>query len=411
MALPAAGEFGRVRRLGDTMKGNLKYIDINDPTYQSIVEFIATLGGPLVGGIRLNGNDLEFYDSTVLAWVKLSQLTGHLGDIHYVVPAPGQFVFNLPFTYVIGSNTLQVELVGVSRVPGPGAPVPIYAETLGNQVTFLNGPAGIAPWTPFLGTELLIFFVPGRPNVNDTYTVKGDAPDASPNYLPNKLAQAGAVQITTVGSPANTQAQIDVPFATGISPASGGAGAVGVSTNVVRQDHQHPAPPQDPPLGSATPLVESGAGSAGVSGNASREDHVHPAQGPNPPLGSATPLVESGAGSAGVSSNASREDHVHPAGGGVAPPVSGMKGATLVGAGSIAIIALRTYIGLEVPGYGVYRFYWAAGNYMAYPGATLNMNISQAASTVFPNATTGIVIQVDTVGGTVGYRVYRVDEI
>jgi hypothetical protein len=129
------------------------------------------------------------------------------------------------------------------------------------------------------GGELVIVNVPGRPNVFDTYQVKGDAPDATPDYLPNKLQQAGAVQVTTVGSPANTKAQINVPFATVAPPASAGAGAVGVSTKVAKEDHQHPAPATDPPLGTLTPLVESGAGSVGVSTSCSREDHVHPAGG------------------------------------------------------------------------------------------------------------------------------------
>jgi hypothetical protein len=250
MAIPLAiGETNRLDRGGDYMEGgNLQLIDpAAGAQYASLIEFLNTipgLGGTRFAGIRVNGNDLEFQDITNGApgtWVKLSQLTGHLGDIHYVVPTPGQFVFNLPFTYVIGSNTLQVEVVGVSRVPGPGAPVPIYAETLSNQVTFLGGPAGIAPWTPFVGTELVIFFVPGRPIVNDTYTVKGDAADAAPNYLDAKITASGAAVATSPGSPANTLRNIDVPFATVPPPADGGAGAVGVSARVAREDHQHPS--------------------------------------------------------------------------------------------------------------------------------------------------------------------------
>lgn len=264
VATPSGGEFNRLDRAGDYMEGNLQIIEISQPK-GSFLEFLSAEFGVIAGGVRQNGNDLEFYDLTVGAWVKLSSLTGHLGDIYYVQPTPGQFVFNLPFTYVVGSNTLQVEVVGVSRVPGPGAPTPIYAETSGTQVTFLNGPAGIAPWTPFVGTELLIFFVPGRPNVNDTFTVKGDAADASPNYLDTKITATGAAVATSPGSPANTLRNIDVPFATAIPPASAGAGAVGVSANVAREDHQHP----DPALGSYLYDEETnGAGfTAGVGPN------------------------------------------------------------------------------------------------------------------------------------------------
>ena len=87
----------------------------------------------------------------------------------------------------------------------------------------------------------MIFYEPAQPNVFDTYTVRGDGADANPNTLDNKVVGAGAAVATTINSPANSQRQIDVPFAVAAPPADGGAGAVGASANVARQDHQHPA--------------------------------------------------------------------------------------------------------------------------------------------------------------------------
>lgn len=228
---PFAGEFGRVKKNGDFMRGNLDH-------RTHLAEFGDGLPVPVqYAAIRRTGNDLEFYDTTVGAWVKLSQLAGHLGDVHEIVAGVGQTAFNLPYSYVVGSNTMMVFLNGM-RLPGPSAPTPVYVESGVTQVT-LNSP--VAPWTPLVGNEVMSFIVAGRPVVNDTYTVKGDGADLAPNYLPQKLQQAGAVQITTVGSPANTKAQVDVPFATVVPPASAGAGAVGVSVKVAKEDHQHPA--------------------------------------------------------------------------------------------------------------------------------------------------------------------------
>lgn len=238
MALPAAGEFGRVKRNGDQMRGDLQFIEINQPAQACLIEFLATVGGVRAGGIRQNGNDMEFYDLTVGAWVKLSSLTGTLGDIEYFTAAPAQTIFNLAFTYTVGSDTLGVYIVGAGKMPGPGAPAPVYAETGPTQVTF----NAVAPFTPFTGGEIVIFWVPARPIVNDTYLVKGDAADASPLDLDQKLNNGSGLTKAVTGSPANSIVNLAVDHATAVPLQSTGAGSVGVATKSAREDHVHPAP-------------------------------------------------------------------------------------------------------------------------------------------------------------------------
>jgi hypothetical protein len=123
----------------------------------------------------------------------------------------------------------------------------------------------------------------------------------------------------------------------------------------------------------------------------------------DPPLGSATPLVESGAGSVGVSTNASREDHVHPAGGGSPLPVSGLKGATVVASGSVALggggaASINIEAGTALR-YYLFGVYWAGGNNVAFSasiGARLGFS-----TLYFPALAVAV---------TAGYKVYRVDE-
>jgi hypothetical protein len=271
--LPSGGEFNRLDRDGDYMEGNLQVIEISDPK-GSIIEFLTAEFGVMAGGMRLNGPDLEFYDTTLGTWVKLSSLTGQIGDIAHFIATPGQVLFNLPWTYGVGTNTLHM-FIGGLRMPGTTfLPTPVYVEASPTTVT-INA---VAPFTPFVGGELVIFYVAGRPLIADTYLVKASAADANPNALDTKVVGTGAAQVTNIGPAANPQRQVDVPFAIAIPPVSSGVGAVGVSPNVARQDHQHPVPAQNPPLGSAIPIIE-GVGSAGVSTNASREDHVHPTGG------------------------------------------------------------------------------------------------------------------------------------
>ncbi|KPK66716.1 MAG: hypothetical protein AMS21_00760 [Gemmatimonas sp. SG8_38_2] len=245
--LPSAGEFNRLDRDGDYMEGDLDLIEISHPTAASIIRFLATVGGIQAGGIRQNGNDMEFYDLTVGAWISLSSLSGKVGMIDYHVAGAGQTVFVLASPYTVGANTLQVIVNGL-RWPGPGAVgppspplplAPLYAETNPTTVTF--GAAPDPPWLPFVGGELVIFYEPAQPNVFDTYNVKGDAVDGTPLDLNQKISGSGAVVKSVTGSPANSVVDLDVPFSVAAPPADGGVGAVGVSTNVARQDHQHPA--------------------------------------------------------------------------------------------------------------------------------------------------------------------------
>ena len=179
--LPSAGEFNRLDRDGDYMEGNLQLLDITNPTVQSLIEFIQTVGGVMAGGIRQNGNDLEFYDLTVGAWISLSTICGKVGMIDYHVAGAGQTIFNLASSYTVGANTLQVIVNGL-RWPGPtcvGPPsppyplAPLYAETNPTTVTF--GAAPDLPWLPFAGGELVIYLT-DAPELLDAVFEAGHGP-------------------------------------------------------------------------------------------------------------------------------------------------------------------------------------------------------------------------------------------
>ena len=103
------------------------------------------------------------------------------------------------------------------------------------------------------------------------------------------------------------------------APAVSGTQGTAEQYNDLRNDaidptlgHVHDGTAGKTMLGTATPYVESGAGAVGTSALLARQDHVHPAQ-TIPAPGSATPVVESGSGSSGSATPYSRQDHVHPA--------------------------------------------------------------------------------------------------
>jgi hypothetical protein len=373
VATPFGGEFNRFDRDGDYVEGPIQIIEVSQPK-GAIIEFLNAEFGGHIAGLRLNGNSLEFEDvaNGIGNWIPLSALTGQIGDIHHVFATPGQTVFPLPFSYTVGGNVLQVFIGGI-RMPGTTfLPTPVYVETNPNTVTF----NAVPPFTPFVGGELLIFYVAGRPIVADTYLVKGDAADGNPQALDGKLAVSAPLTMTPSGSPGDTVQNLaaptvyhpgnlppqDPPLSNATPLVESGAGSAGAGTDASRWNHVHPEAAAKPPLSSDTPLVESGAGSAGVSTDCSRKDHVHPEAAAKPPLSNDVPLVESGAGSAGVSTDCSRKDHVHPLGPAGNPAVDELKNATVVNSSSFLQngTAGPTRYYINATAVQAHRWHWAS---------------------------------------------------
>lgn len=146
-----------------------------------------------------------------------------------------------------------------------------------------------------------------------------------------------------------------IPLANAIAPAANDAtGAIGVSTDVAREDHKHPA---QAPSADANNLIATGSdglhhvdsaalfanavspksddttGAVGVVAQAAREDHKHPAEGVSTDVGNLlssgtdgrallagsfladaiSPAANNATGAIGVETQAAREDHKHPA--------------------------------------------------------------------------------------------------
>lgn len=234
--LSGYSETGRVKKSGDMMTGDLD-MGPGSGSESNLLELSDGLASPVqYAAMRRNGDDLEFYDTTLSAWVKLSDLTASTGDVHEVAATVGQTIFDLPFSYHVGGNVLMVFVNG-TRAYGPGAPVPAFAETTSTRVTWLDA----VPWGAFAGGEIVSFCVPGRPLITGMDTVKVTATDTTGNYLNNKIAVVAPIVKATLNGGANEQLELSASLGSSAPPADGGAGSAGVASVIARSDHQHPA--------------------------------------------------------------------------------------------------------------------------------------------------------------------------
>lgn len=171
--MATAGEFGRVKRSGDYMKGALDHRS---------QEIVWTDGAGLHHArIRHNGPDLEFYDITSGGWKKLSDLVagGLVSFVREIFTAvPGQTAFVLTVgSYVPGNDSMQV-YVGGLRMPGPLAAVPEYVETNATTVTLT---------VPCAGGEIVELSVPKGLAVAGNVVLASPA-DTTPSNLDAKTA-------------------------------------------------------------------------------------------------------------------------------------------------------------------------------------------------------------------------------
>jgi hypothetical protein len=149
MAEAFAGEFGRVKRSGDRMKGDLDF------GANQIVSR-ATPGGVLQSTLRTDGFDMKFYDLTVGVEVTLFDLLngGGGGTVPKLreeqVVAPGQTSFTLATgSILVGSRSLLVFYNGVIQDEADiteTSPTQIdvaFDTSMGGRILFLV-PRGVA---------------------------------------------------------------------------------------------------------------------------------------------------------------------------------------------------------------------------------------------------------------------------
>lgn len=250
-----AGEFNRLDRAGDYMEGDLQLLDIAQPN-AGLIEWLAAVAGIRNCAVRGNGNDLEFFDLTTGVWTTLSALKagGLVASFEQeFITVGGETGFTLTGgnAYVPGTQTVFVNRSGILL------PRSEIVETSPTRVDLAVTQPPVAP------AEKIVVFVMAGSGV-DTFAVKGDAADAAPSNLDDKTSGSGAVVKSVTGSPANSVVDFDVPFAIVAPPADGGVGAIGVSTNVARQDHQHPADDWDNLAAHTQGEVPTFAGVGGV---------------------------------------------------------------------------------------------------------------------------------------------------
>jgi len=191
-----AAQFNRVDRDGDYMEGNLQFLD-----GVSIVEFLAAVGGSMRAGIRVNGNDLEFYDVTAGTWVKLSSFsptsTAQPPFYERFTATTGQSSFTLTAgTYQTGRNMLHVFVNGV-RVPNN-----YITEDSSTQFTLSS------PYAPMSGGEFVEAMVI-RAEPVETHTVAVSSGDTTPGYLEDKLIAGSGVTLTKVNAGGDEGVRID----------------------------------------------------------------------------------------------------------------------------------------------------------------------------------------------------------
>lgn len=174
----AISEFDRVARAGDFMTGDLDIRDL-------LLKFTDGAGVDKAR-LRRNGSDLEFWDETLSAWVKLSDLIlgGLVNDLYEVQTATAaQKVFTLTTgTYNVGLDCLQV------IIDGQWLDNAYFTEDSTTQVT-LNGPLSTPPLPDLVGGERVTFLVPrGRAiggfdlDFTQAYTVDTTGPATLLNY-------------------------------------------------------------------------------------------------------------------------------------------------------------------------------------------------------------------------------------
>jgi hypothetical protein len=173
--MSSAGEFGRVKRSGDYMKGSLDHRN-------QLVEWTDG-AGCRYSAIRHLADDLEFYDKTLGVWVSLSVLMGvGPGAVQYeeIVATEGQLIFPLAvINYTPGTHTMQVLFQGQFLLHS------WFTETDGSTVT-LNSP----PIPPPAAGQTLGFYVLKTAPATDEM-VKTTAADTTPEYVDDKILVAG----------------------------------------------------------------------------------------------------------------------------------------------------------------------------------------------------------------------------
>lgn len=375
MNAPSGGEFNRLDRAGDYMEGDLQLL-VQGHALAGLIEFLQTVSGLRLGGIRQTGNDLEFYDVTTGVWTTLSSLkagglVAAFEQEYITVGGETGFTLTGSNSYVPGTQTVWVNRNGILL------PRTEIVETSPTRVDLAvtQPPVGV-------GEKIVVFVMAGTGV--DTFAVKGDAADGTPSNLDDKLNNGSGLLKSVTGSPANSVVELAVDHAT------------------------------------ATPLVESGTGAVGSSTKSAREDHVHPEGPANPPLGTSTPLQSTGAGSAGSATDCSREDHVHPAPAPTSPAVDEMKNATLVHTVDQVLAGTGpTKVVINLPGQtsSVNYYYWASAYCLTGTGVTATTMQMAIGVTGGPAAgASQVVLVIDYTGtgvasnNTFRIRVFRVDE-
>ena len=222
--MSSAGEFGRVKRAGDYMKGALDH-------RSQLVEWTDG-AGYRYSGIRHTGDDLELYDKTVGVWVSLSALMGvGPGAIQYeeIVATAGQTVFPLTtIVYTPGTHTMQVVYQGQHLLHS------WFTETDAATVTLNSPPVPL----PVAGNILAFYVIKTAPATDET--LKARATDTTQDFLDAKIAVAGSLTKAILNPGGNEQVELTAPTLSNAVPITDGVGAPGVSVDTARPDHVHP---------------------------------------------------------------------------------------------------------------------------------------------------------------------------